>query len=167
MNNNSKIVVSGKFQSENDVQQTVKWLDGKGIGKEDINILINNRELGQDFKINTSNKIPEHAVKGLTTGTIIGAIFGSLSVIGVLIVPVAGIAIAGPVIGAIAGVAIGGLTGVFIGTFVGMTIPKYEAVFFEDNFEKSIFLIVKVNKVNKKEIKKNLVAFGATNIAAR
>lgn len=167
MNNNQKTVVSGAFRSEKDLSQAMEWLDAKGISKDDISILVSDKNPGKDFKINTSNKVPEIAVKGLTTGTIFGAVFGALSIVGILIIPAIGIAITGPVIGAVAGIAIGGLAGGIIGTFIGISIPEYEAVFFDDKCDRNILLVTKVDKSFKNETKKNFTAFGATNIAAQ
>jgi hypothetical protein len=167
MNNNPKTIVSGTFKSEKDLSIAIEWLDEKGIAKEDINILISDKSPGKDFKINTSNKVPEITVKGLTTGTILGAILGSLSFVGILIIPAVGIAVAGPIIGAAAGIAVGGLTGSLIGAVIGITLPKYEAVFFGENTDKNILLVTKADKTMKTAIKRKFTGIGATNIATQ
>lgn len=165
MINNSKTIVSGIFKSEKDLSIAIGWLDENGIAKEDINILISDKSPDKDFKIKTSNKIPEITVKGLTTGTIAGAILGSLSFVGIIIIPAIGIAIAGPIIGASTGIAIGALAGSLIGAVIGITIPKYEAVFFDENPGKNILLVTRADKAMKSVIKRKFSGFGATHIA--
>ena len=165
MINNSKTIVSGTFKSEKDLSIAIEWLDENGIAKEDINILISDKSPNKDFKIKTSNKVPEITVKGLTTGTILGAILGSLSFVGILIIPAIGIAIAGPIIGASTGIALGALAGSLIGAVIGITFPKYEAVFFDENLDKNILLVTRADKSMKSVIKRKFSGIGATNIA--
>jgi len=165
MTDNSKTIVSGIFKSEKDLSIAIEWLDENGIAKEDINILISDKNPDKDIKIKTSDKIPEITIKGLTAGTITGAILGSLFFVGIIIAPFAGIAVAGPVIGASVGIAIGAMAGSLVGAFIGSTLPKYEAIFFDDTLDKNIFLVTKANKEMKKIIKRKFSEFGATNIA--
>ena len=167
MNNNSKTIVSGTFKSEKDLSIAIQWLDEKGVAKEDINILISDKSPDKDFKIKTTNKVPEITVKGLTTGTIIGALLGSLSFVGIIIIPAVGIAVAGPVIGASAGIAIGAMTGSLIGAVIGITLPKYEAIFFDESPAKTILLVTKADKTMKSVIKRKFIGIGATNIATQ
>ncbi len=165
MNNNSKTIVSGTFKSENDLAVAVEWLDGNGIAKENVNIIIPDKAPENDMKIITSNKVSEITVKGLTTGTIIGGILGSLSFVGIIIIPAIGIAIAGPIIGSVAGITLGAITGSIIGAAIGITIPKYEAVFFDETPQKNILLVTKADKSMKNTIKHKLSSFGAVKIA--
>ncbi|MEI8388850.1 MAG: hypothetical protein WCG23_03085 [bacterium] len=167
MINNAKTIVSGTFKSEKDLSLAINWLDENGIAKEDINVLISDNCPDKNFKIKTLNKVPEITVRGLTTGTITGAILGSLSFVGIIIVPAIGIAIAGPVIGLSTGIAIGAVSGSVIGAFVGMTIPKYEAVFFDEKTDKSILLVTKADKSLKNIIKRKFSDLGATNTATQ
>jgi len=165
MIDNSKTIVSGIFKSEKDLSIAIEWLDENGIAKEDINILISDKSPDKDMKIKTSNKVPEITVKGLTTGTIIGAILGSLSFVGIVIVPAIGIAIAGPIIGASTGIAIGAMAGSLMGALIGKAYPKYEALFFDDTSDKNIFLVTKADKAMKSVIKRKFSKFGAKDIA--
>ncbi len=165
MKNNTKTIVSGTFKSETELSKAIEWLDQKGITKEDINILIPDKSSDIDFKIKTQNKVPEITIKGLTTGTIAGGILGSMTFVGIIIVPAFGVAIAGPVIGASTGIAIGAVTGSLIGAIIGTAKPKYEAVFFDENMENSILLVAKADKSMKNAIKEQFGIIGATNIA--
>ncbi len=167
MDINPKTIVSGIFKTEEDLSEAIGFLDDKGIPKEDVSVLISNENFDKNFKINTSNKVPEVAVKGFTSGTIIGAILGSLSFVGILIIPAMGIAVAGPIIGAMAGIAAGSITGTLIGAVIGIAIPEYEAIFFSNDSGKNILLITKVDKNFKNEIKKRFTSIGATNIAVQ
>lgn len=165
---NEKTIVSGVFKTEKELSEAVKWLDGKGVSDKDINILVSDKLAGKDFKINTTNKVPEIAIKGLATGAVAGAFLGSLMFVGIIIIPLAGIAVTGPIIGAMTGIALGSTLGAVTGALVGMTIPKYETVFFDEKSDaKNILLVTKANKSIKKDIKKNLMTFGASNIAAK
>lgn len=163
MNNNKKIV-SGIFGTEKDLAEAVNFLACKGIPESEINILNSAENSSNDLKINTSNKCAENAFKGLVAGLIPGAVLGSLFFVGILIIPVTGLAFAGSVIGTSAGIAIGGLTGAVIGGLTGMQIPKYEAVFFTGNYKQNILLIVKADNALKNEIKKKFTDTGAKNI---
>lgn len=165
MNNNSKTIVSGNFKSEKDLMIAIDWLDSNGIEKDDINIMISDKSPYKNFKIKTSNKVPDITVKGLTTGTIAGGILGSLSFLGIIIIPAMGVAIAGPIIGASAGITIGAITGSLIGAVIGINLPKYEVVFFDEKNNKSILLVIKADKSMKNIIKHKFNGIGATNIA--
>jgi len=170
MSLNSKTIVSGTFKTEEALSKAVEFLKNKGIPKEDMSILISENtgeSPNKKFEINTSNKVPEVAVKGLASGVIIGGIIGSLSFVGVLIVPVMEIAIAGPIIGALAGIAAGSIMGSLIGAVFGVTIPEYEAVFFSRKTGKNNLLITKVDKSIKSEIRRKFLSIGATNIVAQ
>ena len=112
MNNNLKTIVSGTFKSEKDLSIAIQWLDEKGVAKEDINILISDKSPDKDFKVKTTNKVPEIAVRGLT-------------------------------------------------------IPKYEAIFFDESPTKSILLVTKADKAMKSVIKRKFIGIGATNIATQ
>lgn len=167
MNNKSKTIVSGTFKSETELSTAIEWLDEKGISKEDMNILISDKNPDTDIKIKTLNKVPEITVKGLTTGTIVGGILGSLAFVGIIIVPAVGIAVAGPIIGASTGIAIGAITGSLIGAIIGVAYPKYEAVFFDEKNENSILLVTKADKSLKNAIKQQFSIIGATNVASQ
>ena len=82
-------------------------------------------------------------------------------------IPAAGIAVAGPVIGASTGIAIGAMTGSLIGAVIGVTLPKYEAVFFDESPAKTILLVTKADKTLKSVIKRKFIGIGATNIATQ
>lgn len=167
MDINPKTIVSGIFKTEKDLSEALEFLDNKGVPKEDMSILMPDKDSDKNLKINTSNKIPEVAIKGFTSGSIIGGIFGSLSFVGILIVPTVGIAIAGPIIGALAGIAAGSILGTLIGAAIGITIPEYEAKFFSNDEGKNILLITKVDKSYKTEVKNRFINIGATNIAVQ
>lgn len=167
MNNTSKTIVSAVFKSEKQLSEAIKYLEDKGVAKEDINILVSGKNSYKDFKINTSNKVSEFAIRGVSSGSIIGAMFGSVAFVGVLIIPAMGIAVAGPVIGALTGIATGAVVGTLVGAVVGYYIPEYKAVFFDENINENTLLITKIDKSFKNETKKKFIGIGAVNIAAQ
>ena len=168
MNNQVKVkpekIVSATFKTEEDLAEAVRFLGSRGISEDEINILNTGKNSLKNIQINTSNKASENAFKGLTAGLISGAVLGSLFFVGILIIPVLKLAAAGPVIGALAGIAVGITAGSVIGGLTGIKIPKYEAIFFDNNSNKNILLVTKTDNFVKKEIKKKFTDIGALNI---
>jgi hypothetical protein len=166
MSETPKTNVSGIFRSQEDLAETINYLEEKGIPEDNISVLMPEKTESQQFSINTTTKIPEKAFKGFAIGSLIGAVIGGLMLIGVVIIPRTGLVVSGPIISLILGAAIGGIIGSIIGASIGRKIPEYEAKFFKDAEEEkgNILLVINIEKNLKQDIEKQFSKYGALNV---
>lgn len=147
--------VSGIFNSREELERLMDELERHGV-REDVSVLMtdqtrehygehfSNRMTGQDNpEIEHSSKMPEGATTGGLTGGLLGALVGGLTMVGSVLIPGAGLLVAGPLVGAITGGAIGTAAGGLIGALVGAGIPEEEAKFYEQELrERGRILVV-------------------------
>lgn len=167
MGERSKTTVSGIFRSKEDLLEIVNYLEEKGVSENDISVLMSRETQSQDFTVDTATKAPEGALKGLATGSLFGAAIGGLTVVGVIVLPLSGLAVSGPIIGLITGAAAGGLLGSLLGALIGFGIPEHEAKFFEQAVKKkgNVLLAANIDKDIKSDVKKQFNKYGAFHIA--
>ena len=112
--------------------QVVERLKSAGFTRDDISVLMPDREGTKDFAIDNETKAPEGAVAGAGTGALLGGGLGWLAGIGALAIPGVGPLIAaGPIMAALSGAALGGTLGGITGALVGLGIPEFEAKKYE------------------------------------
>ena len=112
--------------------QVVDRLKAAGFTRDDISVLMSDKEGTKDFAIDNETKAPEGAAVGAGTGALLGGGLGWLAGIGALAIPGVGPLIAaGPIMAALSGAALGGTVGGITGALVGLGIPEYEAQRYE------------------------------------
>ncbi len=133
--------VSGIFNNQNKLENLLDELARRGI-RDDVSVLMTD-QTRDDFggawpegqlpepRIEHATKLPEGAATGGLTGGILGAVIGGLTMVGSVLIPGAGLLVAGPLIGALTGGAIGTAAGGLVGALVGAGIPEEEAKFYE------------------------------------
>lgn len=111
------------------------WTAGRGRREPDRSKAIKN--------IEESSKVPEGTSTGGLAGGLLGLLIGGLTLTGSVLIPGAGLLVAGPLVGALTGGAVGAAAGGLIGALVGAGIPEHEAKYYEDALqEKGKALVV-------------------------
>lgn len=163
------VQVSGILDNEIQLRDMLTDLHARGIGEDDISILMSENTRHKYFAMDDDTKAPEGTSIGGLSGGIIGAIIGSLSVVGTVLIPGVGLLVAGPLLGALAGAGIGGAAGGLVGALVGSGIPEHEAKFYEDAIKKegNIFILVHVHKDDEKSVRAIFERYGAHKTKVR
>lgn len=148
--------VSGIFASQDKLERAMDELERLNL-RDDVSVLMtdqtrehygdawSNRVMSEE-DIERSSKLPEGATTGGLTGGLLGALVGGLTMVGSVVIPGAGLLVAGPLVGALTGGAIGTAAGGLVGALVGAGIPEHEAKFYEESLKErgNILLIAHV-----------------------
>lgn len=167
--------ISGIFNNQADLQQVLNELELRGLG-QDVSVLMSEQTRGyygdyfnsisstEGFEHNS--KLPEGTATGGLAGGIIGAIIGGLTLVGSVLIPGAGLLVAGPLVGALTGGAIGTAAGGLIGALVGAGIPETEAKFYEESLKNqgTVLVVAHVPKDTAKEVKELFKRCGAESV---
>jgi len=137
--------VSGIFTSQKDLEKVLDELELLNL-RDDVSVMMTDQT--RDFygdawskdimdrdNVERHSKAPEGATTGGLTGGLLGALIGGLSMVGSVLIPGAGLLVAGPLVGALAGGAIGTATGGLVGALIGAGIPEHEAKFYEKSLK--------------------------------
>jgi hypothetical protein len=171
--------VSGIFNNQADLERVLDELDRIGLGN-DVSVLMSEQTRGyygdafgsgysagqgtEGFE--HTSKLPEGAATGGLTGGILGAIIGGLTLVGSIVLPGAGLLVAGPLVGAITGGAIGTAAGGLVGALVGAGIPETEAKFYQESLEKqgNVLVVAHVPKDLVDEVRNIFKRCGAQSV---
>ncbi len=146
------VYLTGSFRDLKDAERAYNKLRDRGYSDDEINIIMSEDSMKKYFKEDKNketrfgNKAKEGAGTGATVGGVIGATAGIVAAIGTsVLIPGAGIVIAGPIAAGLAGAGAGGITGGIVGALVGAGIPKERATKYEQGIkEGEIVLAVDV-----------------------
>lgn len=122
--------ISGLFPSQAEAEAAVRALEQIGVPHSDISAVLRSESDAAHFSdaTGTASRATEGAGAGSALGGTVGAILGALALAATsIVIPGAGIVIAGPIAGALAGAGAGGLTGGVLGALVGAGIPEEHA----------------------------------------
>jgi hypothetical protein len=129
-------------QLHSQAEAIVEQLQASGFARDDISVLLPNKNGTRDFAHVHSTKAPEGAVAGAGAGGALGGALGVLLGIGALAIPGLGpLIVAGPLLAALSGVAAGAAVGGVAGALIGMGIPEMEAKRFEGKIKGGNLLI--------------------------
>jgi hypothetical protein len=126
--------VAGVFDSEKEANAAVSTLLDSGFKKEDLSLIVSDHVKHTVFASPTDDE-GSRTTQGGATGALIGGALGALvaglTLVGVVVVPGAGLLVAGPLVavltGAGAGAAAGGLSGALISAgFAADEAKRYE-----------------------------------------
>lgn len=165
--------VSGIFKSQDDLQRALDELEGRNL-RDDVSVLMTDQTrdfYGDDFNrgdrdIEHSSKLPEGATTGGLTGGLLGAIIGGLTMVGSVLIPGAGLLVAGPLVGALTGGAIGTAAGGLVGALVGAGIPEEEAKFYEKQLKDrgNVLVVAHVPSTDVDEVRAIFKRCGAESV---
>jgi hypothetical protein len=118
----------GLYDDRKNLEEAVKELKDSGFQREDISVLLPDKEASQRLSFEYGTKAPEGIATGATTGALLGGSLGWLASIGALAIPGIGPLIAaGPIVAALAGAGAAGTIGGFAGGLIGLGMPELEA----------------------------------------
>ena len=159
----------GIFPSQSAAEAAVDRLHAAGFSKDDVSVLMADKQGSKDFAAEKNTKAPEGTTVGVLGGGTVGGTLGLLAGLGALAIPGVGPLIAaGPIMGALAGLGIGGAVGGLVGALVGMGIPEYEAKRYEGRVNDG-GILVSIHCESSEEIsraKDVLKAAGGEDIAS-
>lgn len=155
--------ISGVFASYTDFANLIEALNMRGFREDDLSVLMSENTHKQYFAPQENTKAPEGITVGTISGGIIGALIGSLTLVGNIILPGTGLLVAGPLVGALSAGAVGAATGGLIGALIGAGIPEHEAKFFEDALKEEGRILV-VAHVPSDEVKEVKAVFERCNV---
>lgn len=159
--------VVGLFQSRQQAETAVERLKAAGLSGGDISVLFPNQSETKTFAKEEGTKASEDALKGISTGGILGGLTGWLVGIGALAIPGLGPFIAaGPIMGLLGGAAIGGTIGGLTGALIGMGVPEETARHYETSLKEGrIFIAVHSPTFEERQRARDILqACGATEI---
>ena len=147
--------ISGIFSSYADFANLIETLNTRGYKEDDLSVLMSENTHHQYFAPQENTKAPEGVTVGGLSGGVLGAILGSLTLAGTVMLPGAGLLVAGPLVGALTAGAVGAVTGGLIGALIGAGIPEHEAKFFEYALKEQgrILVVAHIPKSESLEVK--------------
>lgn len=159
--------VLGIVGSETRAGIVIDELERRGFRKQDISVLMPDKNRARDFAHETNTKAPEGAVVGASAGGLVGGTIGLLAGIGALAIPGVGpLVAAGPILAALSGFAAGASVGGLAGGLAGLGIPEIEARQYEGKVKDGNVLISVHADDNewKRKAREVLSACGATDV---
>ena len=118
----------GLYDDRKNLEVAVRELKDAGFDREDISVLVPDKEASQKLSFEYSTKAPEGIATGATTGALLGGSLGWLASIGALAIPGIGpLVAAGPIVAALAGAGAAGTIGGLTGGLIGLGMPELEA----------------------------------------
>src|SRR3954452_2660629 len=122
-------LVTGLFKSRVAAEVAVDAILKRGYSREDISVLMSDATKSKEFAVQTRTHAADGAGIGGALGGVVGATLAAILAVGTTIVipPLGGLVIAGPIAAALAGAGAGGATGGVIGALIGAGIPEHRA----------------------------------------
>jgi hypothetical protein len=122
------IAAWGLYDEQEKLEDAVRELKDSGFQREDISVLLPDKEASQRLSFEYSTKAPEGIATGATTGALLGGSLGWLASIGALAIPGVGpLLAAGPIVAVLAGAGAAGTIGGLAGGLIGLGMPELEA----------------------------------------
>jgi hypothetical protein len=132
----------GLYDDRKDLEAAVKELKDSGFEREDISVLLPDKEASQKLSFDYSTKAPEGIATGATTGALVGGSLAWLASIGALAIPGIGpLMAAGPIVAALAGAGAAGAIGGLAGGLIGLGMPELEAKRYQTELAKGGVLL--------------------------
>ncbi|MGB9108590.1 MAG: hypothetical protein WCC39_07865, partial [Telluria sp.] len=131
-----KRMVTGLFPDRASAERAYSAISTRGYTKDDVNLMMSDstrKTHFNDTETELGSKAAEGAGVGAGIGGTIGAVLAGVAALGTsLVIPGAGLVIAGPLAAALAGAGAGGLTGGLIGALIGAGIPEERVKHYEE-----------------------------------
>ncbi len=134
-------MLTGMFRDRDSTEGAYRSLRERGYSEDEINVMMSDKTRDEHWGENSpdseiGNKAMEGTGVGAMAGGTLGAIIGGIAAIGTnVVLPGAGLVIAGPLAAALAGAGAGGLTGGLAGALIGWGIPEDRAKEYESGIK--------------------------------
>ena len=144
----NKTMVTGLFPDRASAERAFDSVSERGYSKDDINLVMSDEarhrhfsgEAGTDTELGT--KAAQGAGIGGAIGGSLGAIVAAIAAVGTsIVIPGAGLIIAGPIAAALVGAGAGGATGGLIGALIGYGIPEERIKHYEEGIKQGGILM--------------------------
>ncbi len=142
-------LVTGLFHDRESAENAYRSVSSRGYGKDDVNLVMSDETRARHFagddrggQTELGTKAAEGAGIGGAIGGGLGAVIAAVAAIGTnLVLPGAGLVIAGPLAAAVAGAGAGGAAGGIIGALIGWGIPEERVAHYEEGIKKGGILM--------------------------
>jgi uncharacterized protein (TIGR02271 family) len=154
--------VVGLFYERQQAERAIQQLKAAGFREDQIGVLMQDKDSGQQLAESTGTKVSETAASGAIGGGVAGGVLGLLASIGALAIPGIGPIVAGGVLAStLAGAGIGAAAGGLLGALVGMGVPEEDAKYFEEGVRAGGILVTVEAGSRREEARQILVGSGA------
>jgi hypothetical protein len=136
-------LITGLFKSRVAAESALDAILKRGYSRDDISVLMSDATRSKEFAVETRSHAAGGAGIGGAVGGAVGATLAAILAVGTAIVipPLGGLVIAGPIAAALAGAGAGGATGGIIGALIGAGIPEHRARVYETGLQTGGILI--------------------------
>lgn len=145
---NSPIMVTGLFRDRDSAERAYQTVSDRGYTRDDVNLIMSDETRKRHFSgdqagtTELGSKAAEGAGVGGAIGGTLGAIAAAIAAVGTsIVIPGAGLVIAGPLAAALAGAGAGGITGGVIGALIGAGIPEERVKHYESGINEGGILM--------------------------
>ncbi len=160
--------VVATFDNSRKAEAVLDRLLARGIGTDEVTVLVADRARGRHFAIDAKHKFPEGAAVGGLIGAVIGALVAGISAAVGVAIPGLEAITAGIVIASLAGAGAGGLLGWLIGGLAGLGFDQHEAKLVEDEAKDGHIVVgVRADTEAKADVAEQVFEQGgATSVAS-
>jgi hypothetical protein len=141
-------MVTGLFRDRESAERAYSTLSERGYSHDDVNVVMSDETRKKHFSgadaesTELGSKATEGAGVGSAIGGTLGAIAAAIAAVGTSVVlPGAGLVVAGPLVAALAGGGAGGLTGGLLGALIGSGIPEERVKHYESGINEGGILM--------------------------
>jgi hypothetical protein len=141
-------MVTGLFRDRESAERAYQTVSDRGYSHGDVNLVMSDETRNKHFsgvdskKTELGNKAAEGAGIGGALGGTLGAIAAAIAAVGTsLVLPGAGLVIAGPLAAALAGGGAGAATGGLLGALIGAGIPEERVKHYETGIKEGGILM--------------------------
>jgi hypothetical protein len=145
---NNSPLVTGLFRDRDSAERAYQTISDRGYSHNDVNLVMSDETRKKHFSgsdannTELGNKAAEGAGIGGAIGGTLGAIAAAIAAVGTSIVlPGAGLVVAGPLAAALAGGGAGAATGGLLGALIGAGIPEERVKHYESGIKEGGILM--------------------------
>lgn len=120
------------YESSVDADRCIARLYEEGFTRNDISMLVSDDASKRHLAVEQRTKAAEGMAGGAAAGGMLGALAAGLTAVAGIVIPGAGVLLAGPIVAALVGAGAGGAIGGLVGGLVGLGFNENEAKLVED-----------------------------------
>ena len=156
---NKNRMVTGLFNDRASAEAAYESLAERGYAKDDVNLVMSDEARARHFSAihGEETELGTQAAKGAGIGGAIGgtlgAVIAAIAAVGTsIVIPGAGLIVAGPIVAALAGAGAGGATGGLLGALIGWGIPEERVKHYDEGIRNGGILMGVVPKTEEDAI---------------
>ena len=159
--------IAGIFDSRIEAERALNELLNRGFSESDISIIMSDKTKTKFFG-DSGHGAAEGGLAGAALGGALGALAAALVAVGTVVIPGAGLVVAGPIVAALSGAGAGATVGGLAGALGGAGFDAAEASKFEDAVKagKAVLVVQVDNEEESRTAHTVLASYNATTKAA-